>query len=196
MKQGNYLEGLRENGIVANNEYIENVLKKYIPLIDLENYSFTKVYRIKFINIDKYYFSKNAQDKKQSNKSIFNSNKYKKLSMNTSHYGDATKAFAVIKYKDKNKEKIDIFKINEMNKIVSEPEDEHEVIRFLDMKKWYLIDNEIYCISNYNKSNLLLYIKSISNNNIKEVSKTYKSWSNYGDNTIQEIIFKKMICKK
>ncbi|WP_022935210.1 type II CRISPR RNA-guided endonuclease Cas9 [Mesomycoplasma moatsii] len=156
---------------IDNDKKYNNLISQYVVILKNNN-SLLKIKNIKLIDLKLYHptFEKETSliTNSSENKQIFNLLKRKEMLKNTSLFGDQLKFLAIIKFIENNKEKIDCFKINQLNKIVRFDKKNKIVnIFFIDINKWFLIDNEIYRISSYDIDNNRIEIKCVSNINVK-----------------------------
>ena len=182
------------NKLDNQKEYLNQLLNNYILIIKGDK--LIKINKIKIISSKEYnptyqLVNKKYKTKSSENKYIFEKEKQLKLSHNQTLYGDRMKMIVLLKYKDKNnKEKMNFFKINQLNQIVRPPK-EYEIIKLIDPNIWYYYNNEIWKISSLDiceESFGRLEISCKSNENIK-LRKSY-SKGKWGDD--QELFNKIM----
>ena len=188
------------NNIKAKRIFTEilfnNLLKDYVLII--KNNNIIKLRRIKLISNNEYIptfelINKAYNTKSMSNKYIFDKKYQKILAHNQTLLGDTMKMIAVLKFKNQNnKEKIEFFKVNQLNKIIRAP-DKYEIIKFIDPNIWYLYKGEVWKISNLAIAANQLFFSCVSNFNIKDITKTYTS-GNWGE--YQELFNKIMRIKE
>ena len=177
-------------------EYLKLLLDDYILII--KGNKLIKINKIKIISKEEYIptyelINKKYQTKSSENKYVFEKEKQLKVAHNQTLLGDSLKMIVLLKYKDENnKEKMQFFKMNQLNQIVRAPK-EYEIIQFIDPNIWYYYDNEIWKIQNIVITNNQISFKCISNKNSKQIFKYY-SKGNWGDD--QELFNKMMRIKK
>ena len=190
---------IKLNELNNQEEYLKHLLDNYVLII--KNDKLIKINKIKTISKEEYnptyqLVNKKYQTKSSKNKYIFEKEKQLKLAHNQTLLGDSMKMIVLLKYKDtNNKEKMQFFKINQLNQIVRAPK-EYEIIQFIDPNIWYYYDKEVWKIQNLAiAQNQILFI-CISNKNKqdkKDILKTYTGgdWKEH-----QELFNKMMRIKK
>ena len=176
-------------------EYLGHLLNNYILII--KDKQLIKVNKIKIIS-DKEYFptyeliNKNYETKSSQNKYIFNKKYQSILSHNQTLLGDSMKMIALLKFDDDDKEKIEFFKVNQLNEIVRAPK-KYEMIKLIDPNIWYYFDNNIWELSTFAIAGNQIWFSCVSDKNKKNILKKYTK-GNWKEE--QELFNKMMRIKK
>ena len=166
------------NKLDNQEEYLKHLLDNYVLIIKKD--ILIKINKIKKILKKEYnptyqLVNKKYQTKSSENKYIFEKEKQLILAHNQTLYGDTMKMIVLLKYKDKNnEEKMNFFKINQLNQIVRAPK-EYKIIQFIDPNIWYYYNNEVWELTNLDISNNCIEIKSKSNLKCKSIRKCYSN---------------------
>lgn len=180
-------------------EYLKHLLDNYVLIIKGDK--LIKVNKIKTISKEEYIptyqlINKKYQTKSSENKYIFEKEKQLKLAHNQTLLGDSMKMIVLLKYKDENnKEKMQFFKINQLNKIVRAPQ-EYEIIKFIDPKIWYYYNKEVWKIQNLAIGKNQISFVCISNKNKQDKKDILKTYTNGNWKEHQELFNKMMRIKK